>query len=192
MRPITSFRMVELGFEQIIVFAFFGIPALLAVAPVLASGRSFYGPDLRHVIWIYPPLLLCLAVLADGSMRRCSESLKTILKCFISFAVLIGILETAAIAPHFYSYLGIAPFHSGQFIDEQKLILSKYSPGRTPELHRDMILSCGNDDSCSSILGRLRQNQHESGMPRLSFPPFLLLDTFLPQQRAFVTPLGHE
>ena len=169
-RRITSFRMAEHSLEKIVVFAFFGIPALLAVVPILASGRSFYGPDLRHVIWIYAPFLLCLAVLADGSMRRCSEPLKTIFQYFISLAVLIGLLEVAVIAPHFYSYLGIAPFHSGQFIDEQKLILSKYSPGRTPELHRDMILSCGNDDSCSSILGRLRQNQHESGMPRLSFP----------------------
>ena len=74
------------------------------------------------------------------------------------------------IAPHFYSYLGVVPFHAGQVVGESNLILSRYSPGQTPELHRDMLLSCAREPACSSILAQVRASPDVHGSSSFSFP----------------------
>ena len=160
----------ELGVRKVIVCAFCLFPILFAVLPVLVSGRSFYGPDLRHVIWIYPPFLLLLAIPADNALRSFSKSLRTLSSAFIAFSMLITLLELLMITPHFYSYLGVLPFHAGQGVVGRNIIFSKYSPGRTPELHKDMLLACIRDTGCSPILASLRASSDGRGSSGFSFP----------------------
>ena len=158
------------GLRKAIVFGFCLLPTLFAVCPLLISGRTLYGPDLRHVIWIYPPALLSFAIAADYALRRSSKALRSLLRPFIILSIIITLLELLIIAPHFYSYLGVAPFHSRQSVVESGLILSRYSPGRTPELHGDMFLNCFRDRECSSILSPLWGVPPVSDSSNFSFP----------------------
>ena len=160
----------QVGVRKAIVCAFCLLPILFSVCPVLLSGRSFYGPDLRHVIWIYPPVLLFLGISADYALRSFARNIRLLFRAFISFAILITFLELLMIAPHFYSYLGVVPFHAGQDVGESSLVLSRYSPGRTPELHENMLLSCARDPGCSSVLVQLRASPDVNGSSRFSFP----------------------
>ena len=170
-RASSSYLLIGLaGVRKATVCAFFLFPALFFVAPVLVSGRAFYGPDLRHVIWIYPPFLLCLTIFADYARCNLSSSLRIFLRLLLTLSVIISFIELLMITPHFYSYLGVAPFHAGQGDVERSLLLSRYSPGRAPELHRDMFLSCARDSSCSSGLALLLPGTDSNYYARLSFP----------------------
>ena len=145
----------QVGLRKAIVFGFCLLPTLFAVCPVLISGRTLYGPDLRHFIWIYPSALLCFAIAADYALRSSPRVLRSLLRAFVMLSIIITLLELLIVTPHFYSYLGVAPFHSRERVVESGLILSRYSPGRTPELHSDMFLNCARDRDCSSILSPL-------------------------------------
>ena len=160
----------QVSIRNVTVCAFFFLPILFSVFPVLLSGRSFYGPDLRHIIWVYPPLLLFLSISADYALRSFAIRIRAVLRISILLAVLITFLELLMIVPHFYSYLGFTPFHAGQDIAENRLILSRYSPGRTPELHKEMFLSCARDTSCSTILTPLLGSSEGRFSSSFSFP----------------------
>jgi len=160
----------QAGVRKLIVCAFCLLPILFAVCPVLLSGRTFYGPDLRHVIWVYPPVLLFLAISADYALRSLVKQIRTLFCVFISFAILITFLELLMISPHFYSYLGVVPFHAGQAVAESGLVLSRYSPSQTPELHRDLLLSCARESACSSVLAQVRSSPDVHGSSSFSFP----------------------
>ena len=73
------------------------------------------------------------------------------------------------IAPHFYSYLGVAPFHAGQVVGESSLILSRYSPGQAPELNEGMLSSCAREPACSSVLAHVRASPDVHGSSSFSF-----------------------
>ena len=160
----------QAGVRKLIVCAFCLLPILFTVCPVLLSGRTFYGPDLRHVIWVYPPVLLFLAISADYALRGSAKKIRLLFRAFISFAILITFLELLMIAPHFYSYLGVVPFHAGQVVAESGLVLSRYSPSQTPELHRDLLLSCARESACSSVLAQVRFSPDVHGSSSFSFP----------------------
>ena len=156
--------------SSVIVCAFCFLPFLFCVVPVLISGRSFYGPDLRHIIWIYPPCLLFVTISAQYALLRCSKIPRLLLRIAISASVLISLIELLMIAPHFYSYLGVLPLHSGQQVIDSSLILSRYSPGRTPELHRDLILSCAQQNTCSTLITAFNESQPLNVLSSWSFP----------------------
>ena len=127
--------------EQVIIWLYAIVPTVSYLFPILVSGRTLYGPDLRHIIWLYPGLILLLTVLAENliSMLNISWSKPVSFALFIILGV--NMLELFAIYPHYYSYLGIQPFpyELEQEVSSGHLVLSKYSPSLVPEVQSEML-----------------------------------------------------
>ena len=156
--------------RKLIVLSFGVLPFMFAVLPVLIAGRTFYGPDLRHVIWVYPSALLALFLLADSFCRRSYGLQKILLNVLVLSSLSLTLVETAIIFPHFYSYLGLSPYHLVRNLQDHRLILSRYLPGSSPELHRDMFLSCAQSDQCQALLDSIRDSSPVDGVASFSFP----------------------
>ena len=129
--------------------------------PVIATGRTFYGPDLRHLIWLYPLILLSLTVASDGFLQTCSSRARKLLIVALSFSFLVGFLEVLAIYPHYYSYRGVLPFSPEEQGSDRPLILSKYNPYAAPEMQAQMFMECSLDHECAghlNVSGRLQKS----------------------------------
>lgn len=125
--------------NKTLIYLFAIVPTAFYLVPILVSGRVFYGPDLRHIIWLYPPVLLALTLLAQQCMCMVAPLASRILAIMMFVSLSVTAVEVLAIYPHYYSYLGMFPVGSTEKVESRNLVLSRYNPSYTPEMQPEML-----------------------------------------------------
>ena len=163
-RPSSAF-----GRKTAFAHSFAWLSAALYFIPISISGRVFYGPDLRHLIWLYPLILISLVLMTDHLIIVVPHRIKRLFKfCFV-ITLLVTVLEVFAIYPHYYSYLGISPYHSQEAAEQKRLILSKYNPHSTPEVQAHLFLECARNEKCAPYLSSSSMQDHPA-VSGLTYP----------------------
>ena len=149
------------------------VPALTYILPILSSGRTFYGPDLRHIIWLYPGLILLLTTLSEKFLSSLSATRSKAVSLLLSAVLGLTTFEIFSIYPHYYSFLGFHPLLYGaeKAVPVRRLVLSTYSPSFVPEVQSEMLrnyytLSGSEPDS----FPRAGTASYGSKVTRVTFP----------------------
>ena len=169
LRLSTKRFLFDFDSNRSIVHLFSLLSMSLYIIPISISGRVFYGPDLRHLIWLYPLILLSLTLIVDRFTNMVPYKTKRFVRLSLVGSLLLTVIEVIAIYPHYNSYLGISPVPSGELIEQKRLVISKYNPYSAPEVQAQMLVECALNRVCAPYLSHSASSNH-TAISGLTFP----------------------